>query len=145
MCLYYVLDQHIPFIFHFSQLSGIFLSQKQHTCLHKLFLTYKNSRKEYLLTENKSSWQKSPILNFKWLGKTCDVCIQLEHLFFLMCTRLDATDSKLHVQTNLMTSSQLACYSSSIGYSAPRVSQSSGFKSWQAWIISGFQLHKLPL
>ena len=28
----------LPLIFHFSQLSGIFLTQKQHTCLHKLFL-----------------------------------------------------------------------------------------------------------
>ena len=27
-------------------------------------------------------------------GKTCHVCTQLEHVFFVTCTRLDATDSK---------------------------------------------------
>ena len=33
----YVFDQRILLLFHFSQLSGIFLTQKQHTCLQKLF------------------------------------------------------------------------------------------------------------
>ena len=41
-CLY-VFDQRVPLIFHFSQLSDIFLAQKQHTCLQRLFLTSKNS------------------------------------------------------------------------------------------------------
>ena len=45
----YVFDQLILFIFHFSQLSGIFITQKQHTFLQKLFFMPKNFRKEYFV------------------------------------------------------------------------------------------------
>ena len=45
----YVFDQLILFIFHFSQLSGIFITQKQHTFLQKLFFMPKNFCKEYFV------------------------------------------------------------------------------------------------
>ena len=46
-------DQRVPLIslIHFSQLAGIFLAQKQHTCLQKVFLTSKNACKEYFVEQ----------------------------------------------------------------------------------------------
>ena len=74
----YVFDRRILLIFHFSQLSGIFLTQKQHTYLHKLFLKSKYSCKEYFVEQKqiKSTTAAYPKL---WMfgGKTCHVCTQL--------------------------------------------------------------------
>ena len=39
-CCLYAFDQGVPLIFHFSQLSGIFLTQKQHICLQKSKLKF---------------------------------------------------------------------------------------------------------
>ena len=64
----YVFDQCVPFIFHFSQLSGIFIVQKQHTCLQKLFFMPKNSSKEYFVEQkNKSNQQQLITTNFECL------------------------------------------------------------------------------
>ena len=52
-CLY-VFEQLVKLIFHFSQLSGIFLAQKQRTCLQNI-----------LLSENKSSLQQPPT-SYDW-------------------------------------------------------------------------------
>ena len=93
--LFICFGRRVPLIFHFSQLSGIFLAQKQRTCLQKLFLTSKNSWKEDFV-----EWKqiKSTTAAYSKLhmfgGKTCHVCTQLEHLFFLTRTHLDATNSK---------------------------------------------------
>ena len=79
-------------MFHFSQLSGIFLAQKQHTCLQKLFLTSKNSSKEYFVERKQIKSATAAYFKLRLFGgKTCHVCTQLEHVFFLTCTRLDAT------------------------------------------------------
>ena len=80
-CLY-VFGQQVPLIFHFSQLSGMFLAEKQHTCLQKLFLSSKNSCKEYF---DEQKQIKSTTAMYSKLhmfgGKTCHVCTQLEYVF----------------------------------------------------------------
>ena len=87
-----VFDQRFPprLIFHFSQLLGLFLAQKQHTCLQKLFLTSKKfCAKNILLSENKSSRQQPPTPNFECLAAKH---VNLRPCFFLTCTRFDVTD-----------------------------------------------------
>ena len=77
-------------LFRSSQLSGVFLAQKQHTCLPKVFLTSKNSCKEYFVERKQI---KSTTAGYSKLrmfgGKTCHVCAQLE---FVFSSCLDATD-----------------------------------------------------
>ena len=70
-------------MFHFWQLSGIFLAQKQHTCLQKLFLTSKNSSKEYFVERKQIKSATDAYFKLRIFGgKTCHVCTQLEHVFF---------------------------------------------------------------
>ena len=80
-CLY-VFDQRVSVIFHCSQLSGIFLAQKQHTWLQKLFLRSRNSWKEYFIERKQI---KSTTVTYSKLrmfgGKSCHVCTQWEHVF----------------------------------------------------------------
>ena len=88
----YVFDQYIPLIFHFSQLSGIFLAQKQHTCLQRLFLTSKNSCKEYFVERKQSSRQQPPTSNFKCSAAKYVVFAPNQNMFFprvytLRCNR----------------------------------------------------------
>ena len=64
-CLY-VFDQRVSLIFHFSQLSDIFLAQKQHTCLQKLFLTSGNPCKEYFVEQKQI--KSATALNFERLA-----------------------------------------------------------------------------
>ena len=81
-CLY-VFDQQGLLIFHFSQLSVIFVAQKQHTCLQKLFLTSKNSCKQYFderkqIKSTTAAYSKLQMFG----GKTCHVWTQsVEHDF----------------------------------------------------------------
>ena len=77
-------DQRVPLIslFHFSQLAGIFLAQKQHTCLQKVFLTSKNACKEYFVEQKQIKSTTSAYSQLRMFGaKTCRVCTQLEHVF----------------------------------------------------------------
>ena len=77
-------DQRVPLIsfFNFSQLAGIFLSQKQHTCLQKVFFPSKNACKEYFV-EQKQIKSTTAAYSKLWMfgAKTCHVCTQLEHVF----------------------------------------------------------------
>ena len=75
------LSAHISF----SQLSGIFLTQKQPTCLQKLFLTMsKNSCKEYFVEQKQINLTTTTNSKLQMFGaKTCHACTQLEHVFFL--------------------------------------------------------------
>ena len=72
-CLY-VFDQRVPLIFHFSQLSVIFLAQKQRTCLQKLFLTSKNSCKQYFDEQKQIKSTTAVTPNFK--------CLAAKHVMF---------------------------------------------------------------
>ena len=102
-CLY-VFDQCILLIFHLSQLSGIFLDQNQHTCLQKLFLTPKNSGKEYLVGWKQIKSTTAALSELQVFGaKTCHICAQLEHVFFLACTRFDATNGIIYLHLILTT------------------------------------------
>ena len=81
-CCLNAFDQGVPLMFHFSQLSGIFLTQKQHTSLHKLFLTSKNSWKEYFAEQKQIDLTTAVYSKLRIFGgKTCRVCTQLEHVF----------------------------------------------------------------
>ena len=81
-CLY-VFDQQVLLIFHFSQLSVIFVAKKQHTCLQKLFLTSKNCCKQYFderkqIKSTTAAYSKLQMFG----GKTCHVWTQsVEHYF----------------------------------------------------------------
>ena len=89
--------QHVPFIFHFSQLSGIFITQKQHTCLQKLFLMPKNPCKKYFVEQKQIKTTTAAYSKLRMLigGKTCHAYTQLEHSFSSRVHAcLDATDVK---------------------------------------------------
>ena len=80
-CLY-VFDQRFPLIPHSSQLSGVFLAQKQHTCLPKVFLTSKNSCKEYFVERKHIKSTTAAYSKLRMFGgKTCHVWAQLEFVF----------------------------------------------------------------
>ena len=80
-CLY-VFHQRFPLIFRSSQLSGIFLAQKQHTCLPKVFLTSKTSCKEYFVERKQIKSTTAAYSKLRMFGgKTCHVCAQLELVF----------------------------------------------------------------
>ena len=64
----------LPLIFHFSHLLGIYLAQKQHTCLQKLLLHWKIVAKNILLNEKQSSRQQPPIPNVE--------CLAAKHVIF---------------------------------------------------------------
>ena len=81
-CLY-VFHQRFPLIFRSSQLSGVFLAQKQHTCLPKVFLTSKTSCKEYFVERKQIKSATAAYSKLRMFGgKTCHVCTQLEHMVF---------------------------------------------------------------
>ena len=83
----YVFDLCALLIFHFSQLSGAFLAQKKHTCFQKLFLTSKNSCKEYFVERKQIKSTTAAV----WRRKMS--CLHpVRTRFFFRCTRLDATD-----------------------------------------------------
>ena len=74
-------DQRVPLIsiFHFSQLAGIFLAQKQRTCLQKVFLASKNACKEYFVKQNPLNQvnnrpEQPPTPNFE--------CLAPKHVMF---------------------------------------------------------------
>ena len=71
----------VSVIFHFSQLSGIFLAQKQHTWLQKLFLTSKNCKEDLVERKQIKSTTATYSILRMFGGKTCYVCTQLEHVF----------------------------------------------------------------
>ena len=74
-------------LFRSSQLSGVFLAQKQHTCLPKVFLTSKNSCKEYFVERKQIKSTTAAV----WRRKMS--CLHpVRTRFFFRCTRLDATD-----------------------------------------------------
>ena len=80
-----VFDQRFPLrlIFHFSQLLGLFLAQKQHTCLQKLFLTSKKFFATNFFVERKQikSTTAACCKLRMFGGKICHFCTQLEHVF----------------------------------------------------------------
>ena len=83
----------VSVIFHFSQLSGIFLAQKQHTWLQKLFVTSKNSCKEDLVERKKNQVDNSHLLHTSNVWRQNMLCLHpIRTCFFLTCTCLDATD-----------------------------------------------------
>ena len=59
-----------PLIFHFSQLPGLFRVQEQFTCLQRLFLTFENSCKEYIISAKTNQVDNSRRL------QTWNVCQQ---------------------------------------------------------------------
>ena len=75
----YVFDRVFRSYFIFPHFSGIFLGQKQHTCLQNI-----------LLSENKSSVQQPPTSNVWRQNMSCFHPIRT--CFFFTCTRLDLTD-----------------------------------------------------
>ena len=84
----------VSVIFHFSQLSGIFLAQKQHTWLQKLFVTSKNSCKEDLVERKKNQVDNSHLLHTSNVWRQNMLCLHpIRTCFFLTCTCLDATDA----------------------------------------------------
>ena len=96
-CLF-VFDERVPLKFHFSQPSVTFLAQKQHTCLQKLFLTSKNLARTDFVEQKQIKSTTAAYSKLRTFGaKTCHFCTQLEHVFFLTCTRLDATDSNFDI------------------------------------------------
>ena len=100
---FFFFDERVPLIFHFSQLSGTFLAQKQHIWFQKLFLTSKSSCKECFVERKQimsttAAYSKLRISG----GKTC---------FFLTCTRLNATDGD---STIVPTAGELARWSESL-------------------------------
>ena len=69
-------------LFRSSQLSGVFLAQKQHTCLPKVFLTSKNSCKEYFDERKQIKSTTAAYSKLRMFGgKTCHVWAQLEFVF----------------------------------------------------------------
>ena len=70
---------------HFISLNSegrIFLAQKQHTCLQKLFFTSKNSCKECFVEQKQIKSTTATSSKLRMFGtKTCHFCSQLEHVF----------------------------------------------------------------
>ena len=55
-----VFDQRVPLVFHFSQLSGIFLAEKQHNCLQKkFFLAKTNQVDNSRLLQTSKDWRQN--------------------------------------------------------------------------------------
>ena len=77
ICFWSASSAHISFFSTFRH-----ISLRNSTCLHKLFLTSKNSCKEYFVERKQI---KSTTAAYSKLhmfgGKTCPVCTQLEHVF----------------------------------------------------------------
>ena len=68
----------------------VFLAQKQHTWLQKLFFTSKNSCKEYFVERKQIKSTTAAYTKLRMFGgKTCHVCTQLEHV---SSSRIHATD-----------------------------------------------------
>ena len=77
-------DQRVSLTFHFSQRSCIIFSQKPQlkTFLGKLFLTSKNSCKEYFVERKQIKSTRVAYSKLRMYGaKRCHVCTQLEHVF----------------------------------------------------------------
>ena len=92
-CLY-VFDQRVPLIFHFSQLSGIFLAQNQHTCLQKVILTSNNSCKEYFVERKRIKSTTAACSKLRMFGgqnRSClhpiRTCLLLTYVYTLRCNR----------------------------------------------------------
>ena len=103
-CLY-VFDQCFHSYFIFLNSKDIFLPYKQLTCLQKLYLTSKNSFKEYFVERKqiKSITATNSKLRI-FGGKTCSNWVQsclhqIRTCFFLTCKRLDATDGICYCAT----------------------------------------------
>ena len=80
--LLYVFDQRVLLIFHFSQLSGMFLAQKQHTCLQRLFLMSKNSGIIPFLNQKFKDFQRFSRTHFPFF-KDSTQCKKEPWVYFL--------------------------------------------------------------
>ena len=89
--LFLSFDQCIPLIVHYSQLSCIFLAQKQHTCLQKLLFKSKNSKNCSAKENQIDNSCLLQTLNVWWQNVSC--LHPIKTCFFLTCTCLDATNS----------------------------------------------------
>ena len=84
---------HVPLIFHFSQLSGISIAQKQLTCPKKLFWKSKNSYKGCFVEPKQIKLTTaSPTPNFECLTSIMSCLHPIKTCSFLTCTCLNPTD-----------------------------------------------------
>ena len=112
-CLY-VFDQHLSLIFHFSQISGIFLPRN--ITLQKLFLTS---------LPRKFCCAKTNQVGNRHLLQTSNVwqqdmsCLHpIRTSFFLTCTCLDATDGTCNTQETYFCLTQAVILSSTSNFFA---------------------------
>ena len=98
--MFLISNQHVMHsYFIFLNFQAYFLLRNcQHTCLQKLFLKSKNSCKEYFVEQKQIKSTTAATPNFECLvAKHVMFAPNHNRTFFLTCTRLDATNSRIYI------------------------------------------------